>query len=99
MIDRVEREIDMLDRHLQILRTVIANEPISIVKIGNATGYPHHKVRYSLRVLETERLIEPSIQGATTTNYTAEFMGHLDEHLDTIIDRLDTLTFADELER
>ena len=46
---------------------VIENEPIGIVKMSNETGYPHHKVRYSLRVLEEENLIEPSSQGAITT--------------------------------
>ena len=50
----------MLERHLQVLRMVIENEPIGIVKMSNETGYPHHKVRYSLRVLEEENLIEPS---------------------------------------
>ena len=57
MIDRLEKEVDMLERHLQVLRMVIENEPIGIVKMSNETGYPHHKVRYSLRVLEEENLI------------------------------------------
>src|SRR5699024_8033016 len=59
MIDRLEKEVDMLERHLQVLRMVIENEPIGIVKMSNETGYAHHKIRYSLRVLEEENLIEP----------------------------------------
>ena len=91
MIDRLEKEVDMLERHLQVLRMVIQNEPIGIVKMSNETGYPHHKVRYSLRVLEEENLIEPSSQGAITTEQTSEFVGDLDEKIDHIIDKLDDM--------
>jgi len=89
MIDRLEKEVDMLERHLQVLQMVIENEPIGIVKMSNETGYPHHKVRYSLRVLEEENLIEPSSQGAITTEDTHDFVDDLDEKLDHIIDKLD----------
>ena len=89
MIDRLEKEVDMLERHLQVLRMVIDNEPIGIVKMSNETGYPHHKVRYSLRVLEEESLIEPSSQGAITTERTSEFVDDLDGKVDGIIEKLD----------
>ena len=88
MIDRLEKEVDMLERHLQVLKMVIGNEPIGIVKMSNETGYPHHKVRYSLRVLEEENLIEPSSQGAITTDRTAEFVDELDDRLDEIVEKL-----------
>jgi len=81
----------MLERHLQVLKMVIRNEPIGIVKMSNETGYPHHKVRYSLRVLEEENLIEPSSQGAVTTEDTAEFVGDLDGKVDEIIEKLETM--------
>jgi predicted transcriptional regulator len=89
MIDRLEKEVDMLERHLQVLRMVIENEPIGIVKMSNETGYPHHKVRYSLRVLEEENLIEPSSQGAITTEQTEAFVNDLDGKIDHIIDKLE----------
>jgi predicted transcriptional regulator len=95
MIDRLEKEVDMLERHLQVLRMVIENEPIGIVKMSNETGYPHHKVRYSLRVLEEENLIEPSSQGAITTERTEEFVNELDEKLDEISDKLDEMKIVD----
>ncbi|MFC4551607.1 MULTISPECIES: hypothetical protein [Halorussus] len=84
MIDRLEKEVDMLERHLQVLKMVIESEPIGIVKMSNETGYPHHKVRYSLRVLEEENLIEPSSQGAITTERTQEFVEELDGKIDEI---------------
>lgn len=89
MIDRLEKEVDMLERHLQVLQMVIESEPIGIVKMSNETGYPHHKVRYSLRVLEEESLIEPSSQGAITTDRTHEFVEDLDGKVDGIIDKLE----------
>jgi predicted transcriptional regulator len=91
MIDRLEKEVDMLERHLQVLRMVIGNEPIGIVKMSNETGYPHHKVRYSLRVLEEEDLIEPSSQGAITTEETADFVNDLDGKVDEIIEKLEAM--------
>ena len=88
----------MLERHLQVLRMVIENEPIGIVKMSNETGYPHHKVRYSLRVLEEENLIEPSSQGAITTEQTSEFVNDLDEKVDEIIDKLEGMKIEDAAE-
>ena len=88
----------MLERHLQVLQMVIENEPIGIVKMSNETGYPHHKVRYSLRVLEEENLIEPSSQGAITTEDTHEFVEDLDEKLDHIVHKLDGMKIDDVAE-
>jgi predicted transcriptional regulator len=91
MIDRLEKEVDMLRRHLEVLGMVIDSEPIGIVKMSNETGYAHHKVRYSLRVLEEESLIEPSNQGATTTDQTSGFVDELDGRIDAVSTKLDEM--------
>ena len=88
----------MLERHLQVLKMVIGNEPIGIVKMSNETGYPHHKVRYSLRVLEEENLIEPSSQGAITTDRTMEFVDDLDGKVDEIIEKLQSMKIEEAAE-
>ena len=98
MIDRLEKEVDMLERHLQVLKMVIENEPIGIVKMSNETGYPHHKVRYSLRVLEEENLIEPSSQGAITTDRTGEFVEELDDKLHDIVDKVEGMKIGEKAE-
>jgi predicted transcriptional regulator len=98
MIDRLEKEVDMLERHLQVLKMVIDNEPIGIVKMSNETGYPHHKVRYSLRVLEEENLIEPSSQGAITTDRTMEFVDDLDGKVDDIVTKLESMKIEETAE-
>jgi predicted transcriptional regulator len=89
MIDRLEEEVDIVERHLHVLKMVIENEPIGIVKMSNETGYPHHKVRYSLRVLEEDELIEPSSQGAIVTESAEEFVDELDDKLNGSIDKLE----------
>lgn len=88
MIGRLEKEVDVLDRHLQVFTTVIANEPIGIVKTAQELEYPHHKVRYSLRILEEAELIKPTTQGAVTTEEAEEFITTLNDDLNASIDRL-----------
>ncbi len=88
----------MLERHLQVLKMVIESEPIGIVKMSNETGYPHHKVRYSLRVLEEENLIEPSSQGAITTERTDEFVAELDGKIDEINGKLEGMKITEKQE-
>ncbi len=85
----------MLERHLQVLKMVIESEPIGIVKMSNETGYPHHKVRYSLRVLEEENLIEPSSQGAITTERTEEFVSELDGKIDETTAKLEEMKISE----
>ncbi len=98
MIDRLEKEVDMLLRHFEVLRMVLENEPIGIVKMSNESGHPHHKIRYSLRVLEEEGLIEPTSQGATTTDQAHEFVTELDSNVENISDQLEGMKVGDKLE-
>ncbi|MFC7010080.1 hypothetical protein [Halalkalicoccus salilacus] len=98
MIDQLEEEVAMMERHVEILRRVIEHEPIGIVKLSNQAGYEHHKVRYSLRVLEEEGLVEPSQQGAMTTERTDEFVSEFDDRLATLADRLDAMKISESID-
>lgn len=98
MLDRVEKEVELIERHLDILTRVIENEPIGIMKLSNEGGYEHHKVRYSLRVLEEDGLVEPTDQGAVTTDRTDKFISDLDERLATLVDRLDAMKIGNHAE-
>ncbi|WP_336364906.1 hypothetical protein [Halalkalicoccus salilacus] len=98
MIDQLEEEVEMMERHLEILLRVIEHEPIGIVKLSNQAGYEHHKVRYSLRVLEEEGLVEPSQQGAMTTERTDEFVSEFDDRLATLVDRLDAMKISESID-
>lgn len=89
MIEKLEKEVEMLSRHLDVFRRVVQDEPIGIVNLSNETGHPHHKVRYSLRVLEEQGLIEPTSVGAVPTEQAADFLANHGASLDDVIERLE----------
>ena len=84
LTDKVKRELEMLKRHLVILKCVVENEPIGILKLAEETDMPGHKVRYSLRVLEQEGLIAASPPGAVTTDKTNDFIKELKSSTDQL---------------
>ena len=47
-----EKEINLLGRHLEVLKTVRDHGPIGIIRLSQITGQPQHTSRYSLRTLE-----------------------------------------------
>jgi predicted transcriptional regulator len=84
LISKIELELEMLERHILILKYVIREEPIGIMKLAETTGLPKHKVRYSLRVLEHEGLIGPSMHGAVTTDKTRPFVQSVSARIDVL---------------
>ena len=88
---KMELELELLQRHVEILKAVKDHAPIGIIRLSEITGHPQHKVRYSLRILEQEGLIEPSAQGATVTANINEFMPHLREILNMMTETVNEL--------
>jgi predicted transcriptional regulator len=88
MLDRLENEIEMLERHLEVLNAVVVGEPIGISKLSEMTGHSKYKVRYSLRILEQEGLIKPSPYGATTSSRISEFVQNYEQLLDHFLNKL-----------
>ena len=80
----IENELDILKRHIDILNILQEQQPIGIIKISESTGYPQHMVRYSLRILEQEGLIEPSSRGAVTTANISNILCDLQNALEHI---------------
>jgi predicted transcriptional regulator len=80
----IETEMDILKRHIHILKTVKKHQPMGIIKLSELTNYPQHMVRYSLRILEQDGLIEPSSQGAITTDKVSKTMINLKKILSEI---------------
>ena len=80
----IENELDILKRHIDILNILQEQQPLGIIKISESTGYPQHMVRYSLRILEQEGLIEPSSRGAVTTATVGSILNDLKLALDHI---------------
>jgi len=78
----LENEVVILGRHVDMLKAILDNEPIGILRLSELLEYPQHKVRYSLRVLEQEGLIIPSPEGAVSTDKLVPFMRDLRMTLD-----------------
>ncbi|MCK4714018.1 MAG: hypothetical protein KAT35_00460 [Candidatus Aenigmarchaeota archaeon] len=67
------RELEVLERHLKVLALVKRKGPISMLKISKELQIQAHKVRYSLRVLQRERLVTPTTAGAIVTTKVGDF--------------------------
>ncbi len=80
----IKDEIEILKRHVNVLITLKEKQPMGIIKLSELTGYPQHMVRYSLRILEQDGMIEPSPQGAMTTDDVDETIKLLKETLKEI---------------
>lgn len=76
---------EKLERHYHLLTLVAKNHPIGIVRLSNHTGMAKHKVRYSLRTLEQDGLIEPTPDGAIITDAGRETLEHFEEDIDELI--------------
>lgn len=85
LTDRLEEEIDLLNRYIMALKTVMKNEPIGIIKLAHIMDEPLHKVRYALRILEQEGLVEATVSGAAIRHRTLRRM----ENLKPILDRIE----------
>ncbi len=88
LMDKLKEEIEVMERHLQILKIVSQKGPIGIIKLSELTGLPPHKVRYSLRILESNGLIKPSTNGAITTEKTEEFINEFRNIINELISKL-----------
>lgn len=80
--DVAEKELELLGRHLEVLKTVREHGPIGIIRLSQMTGQPQHTIRYSLRTLEKDGLIVPSPNGAVVTDKVHETLGTLENTMD-----------------
>ena len=74
MIDKIDDDLELLARHIKMLRAIRENEPIGIIRLSEVTELPQHKIRYSLRLLEKDGVISPSPEGARTTDSYESYM-------------------------
>ena len=82
LTEKIEGEIDLLKRHVEMLIAIKKSEPIGIIRLSELMKCPQHKVRYSLRILEQEGLIEPTPDGARIAENVETFLNDLDKTLD-----------------
>ena len=93
-MERLRDQVEKESRDLSILGAVIDDGPIGIVRLAEETGIPEHKVRYSLRMLEDDGLVEPTPQGAVPADDIAERVADINAGLDRLVERLEELEAA-----
>ena len=79
LMGSITDELDLLERHIRMLRTLRENEHLGIIRLSEQLKIPQHKIRYSLRMLEKEGLIKPTPEGAICTPEAEKFIFDLDE--------------------
>ncbi len=84
-------EMDLIERHILMLKATKENQPVGIIRLSELLGIPKHKVRYSLRLLERDGLITATQEGAVVTEKYDEFMEKLSARLDDIVDRINEI--------
>jgi len=82
LVNRIEEELDLLARNVDILEKLSKSPPIGIIRLSEALHLPIHKTRYSLHLLEREGVIQPSADGAVVTDKAQEFWANLNRSLD-----------------
>lgn len=95
LIESVKKEIDLLERTVEILCIIEDEQPIGITKLSKMMEVPEHKVRYSLRILQKEEFIEPSPKGATITDTHDRSVAEIRDFLQDISET--ALSLDDEL--
>ncbi|HOI57153.1 MULTISPECIES: hypothetical protein [unclassified Methanoculleus] len=88
MLAKLRSEIELLSRHLEVIRAVVEHQPIGIMKLSEVLDLPYHRVRYSLRILEQEGYIRASPAGAVATPLAADLLSGLEGEVDGLIDLL-----------
>lgn len=91
MIERLENQLEKEARDLRVLTAVIEHQPVGIVRLSSITELEEHKVRYSLRMLENDGLIDPTPNGAVAADDVEERIETLNEGIDDLIEHVETI--------
>lgn len=90
-IEDLMEELNLLERHLKILKLLEREGSMGIMRISQITEIPPHRVRYSLRVLETEGMITATPEGAKIIGNLNEFYKNLKEKIEETSVRLEEI--------
>lgn len=90
-VGSLTEDVDLLERHISILRTVKANQPVGLIRLSEMTGIPKHRVRYSLKLLEQQGIIHATPEGATVTDRYDGFIQEISEYIDDLAVRVEAL--------
>ena len=95
MLEKISSEVDLLERHLAVMRVVANQGPIGIMKLTDELNQSQHRIRYSLRVLEQMQYIQATQAGAVATPKAFEMLKNFDSDLDALLKKLSRLRPGD----
>ena len=84
-------DVELLERHISILKTVKGNQPVGLIRLSEMTGIPKHSVRYSLKLLEQQGIIVATPEGATVSDRYDGFMNEISSYIDELATRIGEL--------
>ena len=84
-------DVELLERHIFILKTVKGNQPVGLIRLSEMTGIPKHRVRYSLKLLEQQGIIVATPEGATVSDRYDGFMNEISSYIDELATRIGEL--------
>lgn len=84
-------DVELLERHISILKTVKGNQPVGLIRLSEMTGIPKHRVRYSLKLLEQQGIIVATPEGATVSDRYDSFMNEISSYIDELATRIGKL--------
>ena len=84
-------DVELLERHISILKTVKGNQPVGLIRLSEMTGIPKHRVRYSLKLLEQQGIIVATPEGATVSDRYDGFMNEVSSYIDELATRIGKL--------
>jgi len=87
LFDGAFEEIELIDRHIEMLKVTKEMQPIGIIRLSEVLGLPKHKVRYSLRLLEKEGLIIATSEGAMVSDGYEDFIRSASAKLEDLVRR------------
>ena len=90
-VGSLSEEVELLGRHISILKAVRGNQPIGLIRLSEMTGIPKHRVRYSLKLLEQQGIVLATPDGATVTDRYDGFMQEISEYIDELAKRVEEL--------
>ncbi|MBS3817696.1 MAG: hypothetical protein KGY76_09070 [Candidatus Thermoplasmatota archaeon] len=94
LTEELRSEMELLDRTVDILTAIKKDQPIGINTLSERLEIESHKVRYSLRLLEKESIIEPTAKGAMITDKHEKFEKELIEELREMENNLEKMITA-----
>lgn len=87
-VESVNDGLELLERHISILRTVRDNQPVGLIRLSEMTGIPKHRVRYSLKIMEQQGIIVATPEGAVVSDGYDAFMASMAESVERLAEKV-----------